>query len=174
MLLGLIPLFNDLETVIQVAEETEISACRVHNVTRNELDIFIEHLKLISQQANIVIYAEIEKHDDVISSLTFSPRGSKGKKISLHYGEVYLLARAISHPDTIPFASLIPSTLQARSTLPSVAILCDDESGDIIDKWILSRLQYRNRNEEFRSKIPCKRSSKICKESTYSSSRDYS
>ncbi|MFQ6118646.1 MAG: hypothetical protein ACE5KE_02025 [Methanosarcinales archaeon] len=55
----------------------------------------------------MIISVEIEKNDEVSHTLTFNPRSRKGKKISLHYGEVYLLARAISYPDII---------------------LCDDES----------------------------------------------
>ncbi|MFQ6056324.1 MAG: hypothetical protein ACE5KT_10440 [Methanosarcinales archaeon] len=107
VLLGLVNRFDYLETVAQVTEEMEMDVYRVHEVTENELELFLKHLKLIAKQTDRIISAEIKIDDDTSHTLTFNPKSSRGRKISLHYGEVYLLSRAISHPDLL---------------------LCDDES----------------------------------------------
>jgi len=85
----------------------EMRVQRIHEVTYEELDTFLEYLKLIARRADITISVEVKQEEEVSTTLNVNPKSSKGRKITLHYGEVYLLARAINQPDTI---------------------LCDDES----------------------------------------------
>lgn len=97
---------DKVETVKQVAEEMEMRVQRVHEVTDDELNQLIRYLELIAEHTDKIISAEIAKDNKLSITHTFNPRGSKAK-ISLHYGELYLLAKAISIKETI---------------------LCDDES----------------------------------------------
>ncbi|HID26641.1 MAG TPA: hypothetical protein EYP22_02190 [Methanosarcinales archaeon] len=106
-MLGIVESIEDLETAKQVAEEMEMRVQRIHEVTYEELDTFLEYLKLIARRADITISVEVKQEEEVSTTLNVNPKSSKGRKITLHYGEVYLLARAINQPDTI---------------------LCDDES----------------------------------------------
>ncbi|MFQ6120817.1 MAG: hypothetical protein ACE5KE_13165 [Methanosarcinales archaeon] len=99
---------NNFETVSQVAEEIKICDCKIiHKVTKDELDAFLDYLKNIAKQTDRIISVELKKNDEISQIQVFNPKSKKGRKISLHYGEVYLLAKAINNPNTI---------------------LCDDES----------------------------------------------
>lgn len=116
-MLGLVNLLKDMETVTKVAEELrgydKLHLSKIHEVTKEELDILLRHLKTIAEQTNLKISAEIESNDEGLIKI-FNPRSAKGS-ISLHYGELYLLARAVNHPNTI---------------------LCDDESVFNINKLL--------------------------------------
>lgn len=59
-----------------------MSACKVHEVTKNELDILLSYLKLIANRTDRVISVEVEKDKEVSHTLTFNPRSSK-RKISI-------------------------------------------------------------------------------------------
>jgi len=114
-MLGIVESIENLETARQVTEEIEMSVQRVHEVTEEELDLLLEYLKLIAMLTDITISVEVNKAEEVSNTLNFNPRSSKGRKITLHYGEVYLLSLAINHPDII---------------------LCDDESVFSVNKLL--------------------------------------
>lgn len=101
-ILGLLASFEELETVTQVAEEIggTNKFRRVHEVSKIELDKLLGYLKVIAVQTDRVISVELEKNREHSLTYTFNPKGLRGK-ISIHYGELYLLARAISVPDVV-------------------------------------------------------------------------
>ncbi|MFQ6121304.1 MAG: hypothetical protein ACE5KE_15615 [Methanosarcinales archaeon] len=82
----------------------------VYEVDQDEVNSLMTFLERIADQVDKQIYIELERTAKYSTVRILNPKGSKGK-ISLHYGEFYLLAKAI---------------------IQSEEILCDDESIDII------------------------------------------
>ncbi|MFQ6055961.1 MAG: hypothetical protein ACE5KT_09510 [Methanosarcinales archaeon] len=105
-IIGVIESVEDLETVKQIKEELGTISCNVYEVTEEELNQLLRYLEIIAEQIDKQISVELKKDNKLSVINIFNPKSARGK-ISLHYGELYLLARAISHQDTI---------------------LCDDES----------------------------------------------
>ncbi|MFQ6120832.1 MAG: hypothetical protein ACE5KE_13245, partial [Methanosarcinales archaeon] len=77
-ILGILESIEDLETVIQVAEEIEMKVQRVHEVSKDELDTLLDYLKLIARRADITISVEVKQEEEVSTTLNFNPRSSKG------------------------------------------------------------------------------------------------
>ncbi|MFQ6063040.1 MAG: hypothetical protein ACE5J9_07685 [Methanosarcinales archaeon] len=95
---------NNFETVAQVAEEIGMDVCDckiIPEVTKDDMDTLLDYLKNIAMQTDMIISVELEKSDVISNVIVFNPKSKKGGKISLHYGEVYLLAKVVNNPDLI-------------------------------------------------------------------------
>ncbi|MFQ6056060.1 MAG: hypothetical protein ACE5J3_08785 [Methanosarcinales archaeon] len=92
---------EDLEIVTQIKEEIgETKVKEVHEVSKDEVDALIRYLEQISIQTDKSISMELEKtkEGNTIRTSILCYYGKKGK-ISLHYGEFYLMARAVKHSE---------------------------------------------------------------------------
>ncbi|MFQ6119165.1 MAG: hypothetical protein ACE5KE_04660 [Methanosarcinales archaeon] len=105
--IGLDNCLKELAVVAQILEEIrEIEVHQVHEVSPDEVDSLITFLEQIAEQTDKQIYIELERTAKYSNIRLLNPNGLKGK-ISLHYGEFYLLAKAIKNSEDL---------------------LCDDES----------------------------------------------
>ncbi|MFQ6073126.1 MAG: hypothetical protein ACE5KT_10575 [Methanosarcinales archaeon] len=101
-ILGLDSFIKDLDTVVQIKEELphDTDFREIYVVSAVEVEELIKNLEKIALQTDKPITIEIEKTKKRSNSITLCPLGKKGT-ISLHYGEFYLLARAINRSETI-------------------------------------------------------------------------
>ncbi|MFQ6055295.1 MAG: hypothetical protein ACE5J3_04860, partial [Methanosarcinales archaeon] len=77
-----------------IYEVGELKVRRVYEVSKEEVETLIKYLETIAIQTGKQITLELEKTKKRSKSITLCPYGKKGR-ISLHYGEFYLLARAV-------------------------------------------------------------------------------
>lgn len=99
-MLGLDHLVDDLEIVTPIKQEIgEIRIKQVYGVNNGEVDALIQYLKQIAIRTGKTISIELEKTRDnnniQTKNLILCYYRGKGR-ISLHYGEFYLLAKAVS------------------------------------------------------------------------------
>ncbi|MFQ6063464.1 MAG: hypothetical protein ACE5J9_09875 [Methanosarcinales archaeon] len=95
-IIGLEHLSENLSIVPQIQGELDDSSrFRIYEVTKEELDTLINNLEIISKQINKQIYIEITKTQRYSKICLLNPLGAKGK-FSIHYGELYLLAKCVS------------------------------------------------------------------------------
>ncbi|MFQ6120424.1 MAG: hypothetical protein ACE5KE_11130, partial [Methanosarcinales archaeon] len=76
-----------------IYEVGEIRVHRVYSESKDEVYKLIKYLETIAIQTGKQITLELEKTQRLSKSITLCPYGKKGR-ISLHYGEFYLLARS--------------------------------------------------------------------------------
>ncbi|MFQ6054671.1 MAG: hypothetical protein ACE5J3_01650 [Methanosarcinales archaeon] len=90
--LGLDHLVKDLEIVTPIKEEIgETRIKQVHGVSNREVDALIRYLEMIS----IELEKNRDNHNIQTKNFILCYYDGKGK-ISLHHGEFYLLAKAVS------------------------------------------------------------------------------
>ncbi|MFQ6120488.1 MAG: hypothetical protein ACE5KE_11480 [Methanosarcinales archaeon] len=99
--IGLERLLEDIDTVDQVKNELgKIEVRRIYEVSKEKVDTLINYLEIISKQIDKQISIEIEKTEKYSKVYILHPKGKKGK-LGIHYGEFYLLARVVSHPENV-------------------------------------------------------------------------
>ncbi|MFQ6072451.1 MAG: hypothetical protein ACE5KT_07115 [Methanosarcinales archaeon] len=117
--LGLDHLVKDLEIVTPIKEEIgETRIKQVHGVSNREVDALIRYLEQIAIRTGKMISIELEKNRDNhnIQTKNFILCYYEGKgKISLHHGEFYLLAKAVSLEEDL---------------------LCDDDAVEVISRLL--------------------------------------
>ncbi|MFQ6061958.1 MAG: hypothetical protein ACE5J9_02120, partial [Methanosarcinales archaeon] len=83
-----------------IYEVGEIRVHRVYEVSKEEVDKLIKYLETIAIKTGKQITFELEKTKTQSKSITLCPYGKKGR-ISLHYGEFYLLVRSVNYSKDI-------------------------------------------------------------------------
>ncbi|MFQ6120065.1 MAG: hypothetical protein ACE5KE_09285 [Methanosarcinales archaeon] len=117
-IIGLGYLVQEMDTVAPIIYEVgELKVRRVYEVSKKEVDSLIKYLETIAIQTGKQITIELKKTKRRSKSITLCPYGKKGR-LSLHYGEFYLLAISVNY---------------------SLDILCDDETVAVI-RGLLSDL----------------------------------
>lgn len=99
--IGLGYLVEEMDTVAPIIYEVgELKVRRVYEVSKEEVDSFINYLETIAIQTGKQITIELKKTKRRSKSITLCPYGKKGK-FSLHFGDFYLIANAVNRAEDI-------------------------------------------------------------------------
>ncbi|MFQ6073153.1 MAG: hypothetical protein ACE5KT_10710, partial [Methanosarcinales archaeon] len=94
-------LVQEMDTVAPIIYEVgELMVRNVYEVSKEEVDSLINYLETIAIQTGKQITTELKKTKKRSSSITLCPYGKKGR-ISLHFGDFYLIAKAVNSAEDI-------------------------------------------------------------------------